>query len=170
MADIDVTQIGIGGFVVSIAGIRRLMDEMAGTYADKPDDEVSSLMLDRLGQCNYIPNGARKDYAGAFVREFRKFLGQPFTEDAPRGLDIKVLGTGCNQCRALTRMVMEVLTEINLAAAVEHVTDIKQIARYGIMGSPALLINGKAVAVGTVPSRDRVRKWLVEAGQSLRKQ
>jgi predicted DsbA family dithiol-disulfide isomerase len=50
---------------------------------------------------------------------------------------------------------------------VDHVTDIKEIARYGIMGSPALLINGKAVAVGSVPPRERIKKWLVEASASF---
>ena len=64
-------------------------------------------------------------------------------------------------------MIMEVLTELKLPAGVDHVTDIKEIARYGIIGSPALLINGKAVAVGSVPPRERIKKWLVEASASL---
>jgi protein-disulfide isomerase len=58
---------------------------------------------------------------------------------------------------------MEVLTEIQLAASVEHVTDIKEIARYRVMGSPALVINGKVVAVGSVPSRDKLKTMLVQA-------
>ncbi len=167
MAEKDITQIKVGRFAVSISGIRQLTEEMAVTHADKTDDEVGSFMLDRLGQGNYIPSSAKEDYGKAFVREFRKFLGQPCTEDTPDGLDIKVLGTGCNQCRSLTRMIMEVLTEINLPAGVDHVTDIKEIARYGIMGSPALLINGRAMSVGSVPPRDRIKKWLIEASQSL---
>ena len=167
MAQKDITQIKIGRFGVSIIGIKQLIEEMAGTHADKTDDEVRSFMLDLLGRGNYIPSSAKEDYGKAFVREFRKFLGQPYTEDTPDGLDIKILGTGCNQCHSLTRMIMEVLTEINLPAGVDHVTDIREIARYGIMGSPALLINGKAVCVGSVPPRDRVKKWLVEAGRSL---
>jgi Thioredoxin domain len=166
MSDKDITQIKIGGLAVGIAGIRRLMEEMA-SHADKSDDEVSSFMLNRLGQSNYIPNSAKQDYGKAFVREFRRFMGRPFTEDPPRWLDVKVLGAGCNRCHALMRMIMELLTEINLPAGVDHVTDIKEIARYGVMGSPALLINGKAVSVGSVPPRDRVKKWLVEAGQSI---
>lgn len=62
------------------------------------------------------------------------------------------------------------LTELKIPASVDHVMDIKEIARYGIMGSPALLINGRAVAVGSVPHRDRIKKWLSEAnGSSGRK-
>ncbi|MFZ0930883.1 MAG: thioredoxin family protein [Syntrophobacteraceae bacterium] len=165
MTEKGITQIKIGRFAVSIVGISQLMEEMAGAHADKTDDEVGSFMLDQLGRYNYIPGSAKLDYRKAFVREFRKSLGQPCAEDTPDGLDIKVLGTGCNQCRSLTQMIMEVLTEINLPAGVDHVTDIKEIARYGVMGSPALLINGKAVSVGSVPPRDRIKKWLIEANQ-----
>lgn len=168
MAEKDITRINVANFSVSIIGIKQLMEEMATTHADKPDDEVRSYMLDRLEKENYIPAKAKDDYGKAFVREFRKFLGQPYTDEAPKGLDVKVLGAGCNQCHQLTRMVMEVLTELQLPAGVDHVTDIKEIARYGLMGSPALLINNKAVAVGSVPPRDRIRKWLVEASASLK--
>ena len=163
----DITKIKVGRFAVSIIGIKQLIEEMAATHTDKTDDEVRSFMLNRLGRGNYIPSSANEDYGKSFVREFRKFLGQPYTEDTPVGIDIKVLGTGCNQCHSLTRMIMEVLTEINLPAGLDHVMDIKEIARYGVMGSPALLINGKVMAVGGVPPRDRVKKWLVEASQSL---
>lgn len=167
MADKDITRINVGTFSVSIIGIKLLMEEMAKTHADKPDEEVRSLMLDRLGKDNYIPAKAKDDYGRAFLREFRKFLGQPYTDDAARGLDVKVLGAGCSQCHQLTQMIMEVLTELQLPANVDHVTDIKEIARYGIMGSPALLINGKSVAVGSVPPRQRIKKWLVEASASV---
>ena len=55
---------------------------------------------------------------------------------------------------------MEVLNELNLTADLEHVTDVKKIAAYGIMGSPALLINGKVVSVGQVPSKKQIETWL----------
>jgi len=167
MAEKDITRIDVANFSVSIIGIKQLMDEMAGTHADKSDEEVRSFMLDQLGKGNYIPGKAKDDYGKAFVREFRKSLGQPYTDDAPKGLDIKVLGAGCAQCHHLARMIMEVLSELSLPAGVDHVTDLKEIAGYGVMGSPALLINGKIMAVGSVPPRDRVKKWLTEAKASL---
>ena len=163
MPEKDITRINVTGSSISIIGIKQLMDEIAKTHADKSDEEIRSFMLDQLGKDNYIPSKAKDDYGKAFVREFRKFLGQPYTADAPEGLDVKVLGVGCAQCHQLTQIVMEVLTELELPAGVDHVTDIQEIARYGVMGSPALLINGKAVAVGSVPPRDRIRRWLTDA-------
>ncbi|MCE5334899.1 MAG: thioredoxin family protein [Desulfobacteraceae bacterium] len=167
MAEREATQIKVGKFVVSIIGIRRLIGEMASTHADLSDEEVRSVMLERLGRDNYIPGGAKEDYGKAFVREFRKSLGQPVQEDAPEGLDIKVLGAGCNQCHDLSRIIMDALTELNISAGFEHVTDMREIARYGIMGSPALLINGKVVAVGSVPPKNRIKNWILEAAEAL---
>jgi hypothetical protein len=163
MSEKAITRINVANFGVSIIGIRELMEEMAATHGEKPDREVAEYMLDRLGKENYIPKKAVEDYGRAFVREFRKFMGQPFTEEGPKGLDIKVLGVGCPQCHALTQTIMEVLTELKLPAGVDHVTDMKEIARYRVMGSPALIINGKKLAVGSVPPRDRIKKWLLEA-------
>jgi hypothetical protein len=167
MTEKDVTRISIGQDSIGIIGIKVLMNELAATYGDKPDEEVRSVMLDRLGRSNYIPDRARDDYGKAFVREFRKFMGQSDADDTPQGLDIKVLGAGCNQCRTLTQAVMEVLTELDLPAGVDHVTDMREIARYGIMGSPVLLINGRAVAVGSVPPRARIKKLLAEASAAV---
>ncbi len=167
MAGSDITQIKVGDISVGIIGLKRLMDEMAGTHADKPDEEIVSVMLERLGKDNYIPGKAKESYAKAFLREFRKFLGRPYADEAPAGLEIKVLGVGCPQCHALTQMVMEVLTELNLPASVDHVTDLKEIAGYGVAGSPALLVNRRVMAVGRVPPRDRVKKWLTEARAAM---
>jgi hypothetical protein len=164
MSEKAITRINVANFGVSIIGMKELMEEMAGTYGEKSDLEVAEYMLDQLGKGNYIPRKAQEEYGRAFVREFRKFMGQPYTEEAPKGLDIKVLGVGCSQCHALTQTVMEVLTELQLPASVDHVTDINEIASYPVMGSPALVINGKPVAVGSVPPRNKIRQWLVEAG------
>jgi len=166
MADKSITRVSVSGFSLSIIGIQELMADMVKTHADKSDEEIRSYMLEELAKANYIPPRAKDEYGRAFVRELRKFLGQPYTDDSPKGLDVKVLGMGCTQCHTLTQVIMEVLTELKLPASVDHVMDLKEIARYGIMGSPALLINGKAVAVGSVPPRDRIKKWLTEASAS----
>ncbi len=52
---------------------------------------------------------------------------------------------------------------MNLAGDLRHVTDAKEIGRYGVMGTPALIINGKVVAVGSVPEKKKVQQWLSEA-------
>jgi hypothetical protein len=77
MTDQEITKIKIGKFEISIIGIKETIAELAPTHADKRDEEIAAVMLERLRPNNYIPGGAKEEYAQAFVREFRKFAGQP---------------------------------------------------------------------------------------------
>ncbi|MFP5213630.1 MAG: thioredoxin family protein [Acidobacteriota bacterium] len=161
----DIVRITVGRHAVGIIGLKQLLSEMASTHADKSDEEVLREMFERLGRLNYIPGEAKSDYAEAFLREFYKALGRPYKGPARSGVEIKILGPGCSQCDGLEKEIMEVLAELNLAANVEHVRDYKEIASYGIMGVPALIINGKPLCVGSVPPRHKLKAWLVEAGE-----
>lgn len=63
---------------------------------------------------------------------------------------VKVLGSGCAKCNALETAVKEAMAELNINAEIEHVTDFAQIASYGVMSTPALVVNGKVVSYGKV--------------------
>ena len=76
------------------------------------------------------------------------------------GAPVKVLGAGCPRCRELDAAVRSVLEELGSEAVVEHVTDFPSIAAYGVMSTPARVINGKAVVCGRVPDRSELRKIL----------
>jgi len=67
-------------------------------------------------------------------------------------MEIKVLGTGCANCKALEKSVINVLAELDIAADVQKVEDIQKIMSYGIMRTPGLVINEKVVLSGRVPS------------------
>lgn len=71
-------------------------------------------------------------------------------------MDIKVLGAGCANCNKLEQMVFDVLAEQDIDAAVTHITDIKQIAAMGVMSTPALVIEGKVMFSGVVPSKAKL--------------
>ncbi len=87
MAD-DHCRIRVGDYEVGLMGLRQAMEEIALSHADKSDPEVQQALLDKLCKKNYIPSSARADYARAFVREFRKFLGRPYDEPASQGLSV----------------------------------------------------------------------------------
>lgn len=163
MADIDVSQVRVGDFTAGIIGLKSVLQDMAGEWAEKPDAQVAAELVERLSRKNYISESAKVSYGVAFLREFKKFLGKPYEEDAPNQLEIKILGPGCANCDRLEREVMEAVSELDFPAGIEHVRDIKEIGKYGVMGSPALIINGKVKAVGRVPLRSEMRKWLLEA-------
>ena len=163
MADVDVSQVRVGEFTVGIIGLKSVLQDMAGECSEKPDAQVAAELVERLSVKNYIPESAKVSYGMAFLREFNKFTGKPYEEEPSEQLEIKILGPGCANCDRLEREVMEAVSELDLPAGIDHVRDIREIGKYGVMGSPALIINGKVKAVGKVPLRSEIRKWLMEA-------
>jgi hypothetical protein len=132
----DIMQIKVDKYRVGILGLRHVMEEMAKDYAEKPDGEAQTELLKPLSRKNYIPDRVKGSYGKVFLREFKRFLGKPHDEEILEGLEIKVLGPGCIQCNRLERELMEVMAEMNLAGDIEHVADISEIGRYGVMGTP----------------------------------
>jgi small redox-active disulfide protein 2 len=163
MTDADVLQIRVGEFMAGIIGLKSVLQDMAGEWADKPDALVAAELVERLSLKNYIPESAKVSYGMAFLREFKKFIGKPYKEEASDELEIKILGPGCANCDRLEREVIEAVSELDLRAGIDHIRDIKEIGKYGVMGSPALIINGKVKAVGRIPTRSEIRKWMKEA-------
>lgn len=70
---------------------------------------------------------------------------------------IKVLGSGCAKCNALEAAAKEALSELGMDTTIEHVTDFAQIAAYGVMSTPALVVDGKVVSYGKVLKKDEVK-------------
>jgi small redox-active disulfide protein 2 len=75
-------------------------------------------------------------------------------------MDIKVLGPGCAKCQQTEKIVKEALAEAGVTASVEKVTDIMQIAGYGVFGTPAVVVDGEVKSVGKIPKKDDVKSWL----------
>lgn len=77
-----------------------------------------------------------------------------------QGAYVKVLGSGCSKCNELEANVKEALIELGMDTMIEHVTDFSQIATYGVMTTPALVVNGKVVSYGKVLKKNEVVKIL----------
>jgi hypothetical protein len=160
MAQDDVVQIKVGGQGVGIIGLKAVLEEMEDGYRNRPEEELQAELLKRLSKRNYIPDRAKSEYGKAFLREFRKFLGIPLEVEGSIGLDVKVLGPGCAQCDRLEQELMAAMAELNLAGDIQHIRDIKEIGKYGVMGTPALIINGRVKSVGKVPPKSKLMEWL----------
>jgi small redox-active disulfide protein 2 len=78
-------------------------------------------------------------------------------------MDIKVLGPGCAKCQSLEKTVREAVAALKLDIRVEEIKDIKEIMRYPILMTPGLVINGKVVMSGKVPSKAEVERLIITA-------
>ena len=142
MSQDDVSRIMVGNTPVGILGLKAVLEDLAQDYRDRPDQEVIELLLLELGKRNYIAESSRKEYGKAFLKEFRKSLGETVKDEITEGIQIKVLGPGCPQCDRLEQELMGVMNDTGIIAELEHVRDAKEIGEYGVMGTPALIING----------------------------
>lgn len=70
---------------------------------------------------------------------------------------VKVLGSGCAKCNALEEATRAALAELNMDTTIEHVTDFTQIAAYGVMTTPALVVDGKVVSYGKVLKKEEAK-------------
>jgi|UPI00036DF067 small redox-active disulfide protein 2 len=80
-------------------------------------------------------------------------------------LKIIVLGPGCHNCKLLERMCYDVAAENNLDMQLEKVTDWHKFADYGIMFTPGLIINGKVMSSGKIPTKATLTHWMIEANK-----
>ncbi len=161
MSEHEPSYVSIKGMRVGIMGLPKVLEELS-TMRGRADEEIADAMFEKLKTANYIPPSVAAEYRKTFLREFKKFVGEPVPEDDEGGLKIIILGPGCPNCDRLEQMVMSVLAEENIPAEVEHVRDVVEIARYGVMGTPALVINGKIKSSGLVPNKHQIVKWLKE--------
>ena len=77
-------------------------------------------------------------------------------------MEIKILGTGCPKCKALEKLTREVVEQNGINATITKVEDIVEIMKYGIMSTPALVVDEKVQIKGRVPSIDEIRKVLIK--------
>lgn len=74
--------------------------------------------------------------------------------------NIKVLGTGCANCKTTQKLIEEMAKEKGVEIQLEKVDQLQDIMSYGVMSTPGVVVDGKVVHAGGVPSRDKIAGWL----------
>ena len=78
-------------------------------------------------------------------------------------MEIKILGPGCANCERTEKLVKEVVVEDHVDAVVEKVTDIKEIAGFGVFTTPAVVVDGDVKCVGKVPNKEEIKTWIAQS-------
>ncbi|MCK9422496.1 MAG: thioredoxin family protein [Bacteroidales bacterium] len=77
-------------------------------------------------------------------------------------MEIKILGTGCPNCKTLDKLTREVVEKNGIDATVTKVEDILEIIKYGILSMPALVVDGKVLLSGRIPSSEEIKNLLIK--------
>jgi hypothetical protein len=151
--------IRIGNGSVGLLGLEQAM-QTALSMKGREEEAVEFLYRAVAGQ-NYIPVEGESLYREALRREYRKRAGKRV--DAEGGLDIRILGKACLSCNRLNTMVFDILQRLGIAADIVLIHDPDEIWRFGVLSTPALVINGKIKSAGRLPNPAQVEEWLREA-------
>ncbi len=110
---------------------------------------------------NYVPANATTRYKEAILKEYnRRLSGDDVSRDT---LEIRVFGSGCVTCDKLASQIFDTLGKLNLMADIEKIFDMDEIWRHGVLSTPALMINGKILCQGKMPTLAEIEGWLEKA-------
>ncbi len=161
MIEKDYRLVLVGNTQVGLIGLKEIFEELKSKRVES-ESVLKQILVEKAGKKNYIPDSVKAEYERALFREFKKILGEKVEEEKGGFLEVAILGPGCYSCNKLEQDVMAVLSETGIQAALNHISDPKLMAQYGILPTPALVINGKVKSKGTLPSKSMIKKWLEE--------
>lgn len=156
-----ITQISIRGTKIGLIGLADIIEEVESLNLTK-DTEIKKHLLEKVKIRNYVPDSRKDDYARALLREYKKSIGLPVEEEKSTELTFRVLGPGCYACEQLEKDLRAVLAELGIPANVEHVRDLNEIAQYGMIRTPGLVIKDKVVLNGRALPRNKLKQLVSE--------
>jgi small redox-active disulfide protein 2 len=163
MSEIGREKIRIGQATVGLIGLGQALRQALAQNMSA--DEASHFLLTTLSRENYIPATA----IGLYLKTLRSEYEQAISGETQRHqqLIIKILGPGCVSCNKLNTMIFDIMQRLDIAADIEQIHDLDEIWRYGVISTPALIINGKIKCSGRMPPPAEVEQWLLEENERL---
>jgi len=156
-----ILKISVAGHSVGMVGLEEFFLQ-AKEKRRLSEVEIEKFLLEEAKKKNFIAARAEGEYAKALLREFKKFMGEKVEEEKDGFLEVAILGPGCYSCNKLEQDILAVLSETGIKAGLSHITDPSMMVQYGILSTPALVINGKVKCAGRLPSKSMIKNWLEE--------
>ena len=149
--------IKIGQATIGLVGLDIALSQVMSKEIDR--SEAVDILFKTIARQNYIPNGMQETYREAVAREFDRLRGKD-TVNKDDTLTIRILGPGCVSCNNIQKLVIEIVSELQVKADVFQIHDLDEIGRLGVMQTPALIINGQLKSSGRLPTRSQIEEWL----------
>jgi hypothetical protein len=148
--------IRIGTANIGLIALDQAINEAAAR--ELSEAEAMDFLYQAIREKNYIPPAMEEKYRVALFKEYASHLhGDSGDDDA---LIFRIYGPGCVSCNGLQNLVIEVLSEMDIAADIEQIHDLDEIGRAGILQTPALVINGQLKSSGLLPTRAQLEQWV----------
>ena len=151
-------RVGLIGIEASLQKLKKEID----SGGNLSTGEALKRLFDAVKERNYVPPNAEKAYLDALKKLWLKETGQGQDMDYDDDLRIRILGPGCVSCNRLEEMVLEVMAARGIAADIEHVRELDEIWRYGVIQTPALVVGKKVLCSGKMPMKAQVEAWFNE--------
>lgn len=157
----EISMVTIEGHNVGLIGLSEIFESLK--HQNLLDEaELKEQLLQLVQDQNYVPDSRADGYAQALLLEYKKFKGLPVEPLVEKSTfpTIRILGPGCPACETMEKDVKAILTELNIAADVDHIRDINQIAEYGMVRTPSLVINDVIVLNGRSLPKSQLKMLL----------
>jgi len=150
----------VGKATVGLVGLDIALNRLLAD-SSLSDEAAADQVYAEVAKRNYVPTSAAGLYWEAILREVARLrAGAGSGNDE---LVIRILGPGCVSCNNLQKLVFEVMDRLKVAADIFQIHDLDEIGRFGVMQTPALVINGKVKSSGRLPTPAQIEEWLQEA-------
>lgn len=153
----EISRIMVAGNPVGVRGLKPVIVDMSAEYKERSDEEIAGELINRLSKINYIPESAKEKYGEAVLKVFYRYINNQFMEVI---MEIKVLGPGCKKCESTRKIVEEAVAETGISAEIIKVTDTLEIAKHGVFGTPAVVVDGNVKSVGKIPKKEEIKEWI----------
>lgn len=148
----------IGNATVGLLGLDIVLTKLLADKTIEREVAINDL-VDSISNQNYIPSGRENLYRVALAKEYDR-LRSGQERETDNSLTIRILGSGCVSCNNLQSMVIEIMNELGVAADIFQIHDLDEIGRFGVIQTPALIINGKLKSAGRLPRKSQIEEWL----------
>ncbi len=123
------------------------------------EEQAVAYLFKQVNKHNYVPPTAHKLYKDALKQEYSRLKTGNKTHESEE-LTVRILGPGCVSCNQIKIMLIDVMQEFGIAADIEQIQDLDEIWRYGVLNTPALIINNDIKSSGRLPSKSEIEQWL----------
>ena len=154
--------------VIKIKGIGTVIKGLNSVFSDARNrslkgDELANFLISGVKKFNKISTKDEDSLKEALPIKFSKFLKGETTEENPgKRVNIKILGGCCPNCFELEKQAMEAVIDLEINGEFLHLRDPELISKYGIVPTPALVINEKVVSSGRVVMKEEIKRMILK--------